>query len=189
MLLKLDQPWFVFDVESIGLHGEAFAVAGGVYVGGVAVNEFCYSCPREEAHGRDDDREWVDDFIQHIDITDLSPDGVRNSFWACWCDAKSRYPDIKMAGECIWPVEARFVLECIKYDPIIRNWSGPYPFHEIASVMLCAGMDPMATYSRKDDELPAHNPLADARLSARLLHEAVTEIVKNDKIANETRGC
>lgn len=25
-------PFFVFDVESVGLHGEAFAVAGGIYM-------------------------------------------------------------------------------------------------------------------------------------------------------------
>ena len=39
--------------------------------------------------------------------------------------------------------------------------------------MLCAGMDPMATYDRLPAELPRHDPLADARQSARLLVEAL----------------
>jgi len=170
-------PFFIFDVESIGLHGEGFAVAGGVYIAGAAQYEFRFCCPTEEAAGSDDDRAWVKANIPAMEITHRSPASVRDAFWAEWLEAKKQYPKISMAGECLWPVEAGFVARCISQDKETRNWEGPYPFHEIASIMLSAGMDPMITYERQPSELPTHEPLADTRLSARLLATALRHLV------------
>lgn len=167
------KPFFVFDVESVGLHGEAFAVAGGIYINAAAQSEFRFCCPLEEAKGDDDDREWVKANVPVMEITHRHPAAVREAFWSEWEKAKKWYPGITMAGECIWPVEAGFVAACIRQEITDRKWSGPYPFHEIASVMLAAGMDPMATYDREESEKPAHEPLADARQSARLLATAL----------------
>mgnify|MGYP003529634433 CR=1 len=80
--------------------------------------------------------------------------------------------------ECGWPVEASFLSACIR-DDAFRNWDGPYPMREIASIMLAAGMDPMATYEREESEKPAHEPLADARQSARLLATAQHSLANN----------
>lgn len=44
---------------------------------------------------------------------------------------------------------------------------------DVASVRLAAGLDPLASAPRLDGELPAHDPLRDARQSARLLIEAL----------------
>jgi len=173
-------PFFVFDVESVGLHGEAFAVAGGIYINAVAWAEFRFCCPLEEAKGDEDDREWVKANVPVMEITHRHPAAVREAFWSEWEKAKKRYPGITMAGECIWPVEAGFVAACIRQEIADRKWSGPYPFHEIASVMLAADMDPMATYEREKSEKPAHEPLADARQSARLLATALRSLA-NDK--------
>ena len=172
--------FFIFDVESAGLHGEGFAVAGGVYINGAAQSEFRFCCPPEEAEGEEADRDWVKANVPVMEITHRDPRGIREAFWAKWMEAKKQYPGIKMAGECIWPVEAGFVARCIYQDKEKRNWEGPYPFHEIASFMQAAGMDPMATYERKASEKPAHEPLADARLSARLLTEALETIAKKE---------
>jgi len=169
----LVMPFFVLDVESIGLHGEGFAVAGGVYINGVPQYEFRFCCPIEEAIGEDNDREWVKKNVPAMEITHRTPTALREAFWAEWQKAKDQYQEIIMAGECIWPVEAGFVESCIRQDKSARNWEGPYPFHEIASIMLSAGMDPMAPYDRQPSELPAHEPLADTRLSARLLATAL----------------
>lgn len=167
---------FVFDVESVGLHGEGFAVAGGVYLAGNPVSEFCFSCPVDAAFGSDMDRDWVKANVPAMEITHDTPAGVRAAFWDQWMAAKASFPDLLMAGECLWPVEAGFVARCVADDAERRNWEGPYPFHEISSVMLAAGMDPMATYERRPDEQPAHNPVGDARLSARLLFEAMKKL-------------
>lgn len=169
--------FFVFDVESVGLHGEGFAVAGGVYLENGAVQyEFCYSCPLEAARGEVEDFQWVRANVPYFEPTHRTPVLVRNAFWESWKIAKNNYPGIVMVAECGWPVEARFLIKCVEDDPSRRNWEGPYPLQEVASFMFAAGMDPMATYPRTPSEAPAHHPLMDARLSARLLSEALTKI-------------
>lgn len=173
----LDTPILIIDVESIGLHGTGYAVAGEVYIGGVAQpdSDFVFACDITWEPGHPDDKGWVIANIPQLPDNCESPYWTRNAFWVRWEKLKSSYPGIIMAGECIWPVEAKFLEECIldkKYDRS-RTFAGPYPFHEIASFMLAAGMDPMATYDRLPAELPKHDPLADVRQSARLLYEAL----------------
>lgn len=166
--------FFVFDVESIGLHGEGFAVAGGVYLAnGAAQWEFHLACPPCKAEGLLNDREWVNKNVPFMDVTHRDTFGVRMSFWEKWVKAKSE--GAEMAAECLWPVEARFLHDCIT-DDAQRLADAPYPFHEIASVMFAAGMNPLATYDRTPSEMPPHNPLADARQSARLLSEALSKL-------------
>jgi hypothetical protein len=52
--------------------------------------------------------------------------------------------------------------------------SGPYPLHDLASILLAHGRDPLAKNERLPEELPEHDPLNDARQSARLLHEVLS---------------
>jgi hypothetical protein len=75
-----------------------------------------------------------------------------------------------MFVECGYPVETNFLAHAMKEGFMNR---APYPLHEISTVMACAGMDPMQTWSRLHNELPAHEPLADSRLSARILANAL----------------
>ncbi|MES2367745.1 MAG: hypothetical protein V4563_17845 [Pseudomonadota bacterium] len=166
--------FFVFDVESIGLHGEGFAVAGGVYLeNGASQWEFCFCCPTETAEGLLADRDWVSRNVPVMVITHRDTLGLRMEFWNVWEKAKTG--GAEMAAECLWPVEARFLQDCIR-DDAQRLPTAPYPCHEIASVMLSAGMNPMATYDRTASELPRHHPLCDARQSARLLVMAIDKI-------------
>jgi len=175
-------PFFVFDVESIGLHGQAFSVAGGIYdEDGSPLHEFAYHCHPDRADGEFSDREWVMANVTQSTASKniTNPRGVRDAFWHEWMKAVEQ--KARMFVECGWPVEASFVSACIRDDGS-RNWDGPYPMHEIASIMLAAGMDPMATYERLPHELPAHEPLADARQSARLLATALKSLVNDEQI-------
>lgn len=185
--LTPDTPFFVFDVESIGLHGEGFAVAGGIYINGIAQSEFRYASSPEIAHGTLANRQWVRENVPPIWPREFSSLEIRQAFWQQWEKAKAEYPGILMAAECGWPVEATFLSQCIrdgnpfnelgsKCETWPREFAGPYPLHEIATLMLAAGMDPMATYDRLPSELPKHDPLADARQSARLLAGAITRL-------------
>jgi hypothetical protein len=185
MKLPSDQKFFVFDCESVGLQGQTFAVAGGIYdINGTAIggSEFIFACdphPGMAVKGREiEDTKWVEVNVTTREGAVLcnTPDEVRHRFWGLWKMAKIGFPGILMFVECGWPVEARFLISCIEQDSISRNWEGPYPMHEIATLMLAAGMDPMATYDRLPEELPAHEPLADARLSARLLALAIAKL-------------
>lgn len=180
-LQSAGSPFFVFDVESVGLHGEGFAVAGGVYLAnGAAQWEFGYCCPIDEAKGDDEGRKWVKENVPTLKLTHRVPRGIRSAFWLDWLKAKAQSPNVVMAAECAWPVEARFLCAVIDDEPEERMWKGPYPLHEIATYLAAAGMNPMIPYPRTPSELPAHNPLPDARLSARLLAEALARMGNNE---------
>lgn len=170
----------VIDVESVGLQGEHFSV-GGVVIDLAAteykeLDSFEFSCKPEYASGRAADLEWVKENVTILDINCDNPQQVMDKFWERWIYCTSVFPSIKMYADCLWPVEARFIIACIDRDPNGRNWEGPYPFCEISSFITAAGWDPMANFPRFDCELPKHASLPDARQSARILFESVKRI-------------
>jgi hypothetical protein len=159
--------YLVFDVESVGLHGDAFAV-GMVLIDAHDGREIkcgmVWSNPDNVAQGSVGDREWITANIPELEHQRrvLNARMVRDFFWAAW-----------LVADCPWPVEARFLTACIADAPTERAWNGPYPLIDVASVRLAAGLDPLGTTERFPAELPMHNPLADARQSARLFREAM----------------
>ena len=166
--------WMVFDCESIGLHGETFAVGAAVIdETGWTLEHYLFACNPDLAAGSTEGRLWVAQNCPVIPSNCGSPLGVRNQFWAAWLKWKAQ--GAVLVADCQWPVEARFLIACIDDKPDERGWSGPYPMHELASFMTAAGMDPMATYDRLPDE-PQHDPLGDARQSARLLVMALDRL-------------
>lgn len=167
-----DKPlYMVFDVESVGLHGEGFAV-GYILIDadGAQYEVGRYACPLEMAAGDEEGRRWVVENCPVIPATHTTATLVRERFWRAWLAAKAL--GAVLVADCAWPVEARFLAACVDDDPEQRAWEGPYPLHELASFMVAAGMDPMATHDRLPDE-PLHDPLGDARQSARLLVRAL----------------
>jgi hypothetical protein len=167
--------FFVFDVESIGLHGEGFAVGGCIFLENGAIQEgFCFCCPTSECQGSDDGRIWVRENVPMPAITHRGPRSMRTDFWMIWLAARA--DGAIMAADCGWPVEARFLAQCIDDAAEARESNGPYPFFEISTALMLAGMDPLANYPRTESENPKHNPYADAVQSARLLAEALAKI-------------
>lgn len=158
-------PVFVFDVESIGLHGEAFAVAGGVFGpdGAEAGSEFCFAIPRESARGREDDRAWVNEHVPEIPVTHPDACALRSAFWKEWLKARER--KLSMLAWCHWPVETNFLSACVADDPETRRWQGPFPFHDLATLLLLRGRD-STDQPGLPDEI-RHDPSADARKAAR----------------------
>jgi len=165
---------FVFDVESRGLHGEPFSVGYVVHKDGQCVASNSFACDRKTVRpGSHSDDEWVDANVPVTPITHDTLGGVLAAFWEAWMDWKKE--GAQMFAECAWPVEAHFLRMCITRVWPEGQWGGPYPLHEIASFMAAAGMDPMASYPYEDGETK-HDPLSDARQSARLLREALERL-------------
>lgn len=168
--------YMVFDVESIGLHGEGFAV-GWVVVDAMGTEHASglAACHPASANGTPGNREWVRKNIPVLPETNRTPYGVRLAFWNQWEAWKAK--GAVLVADCAWPVEARFLAACVddaeQEGLPLRDWDGPYPLHDLASVLLAVGKDPLATYERLPSEMPAHHPLNDARQSARLLVEAL----------------
>lgn len=181
----------VFDVESVGLHGEGFAY--GAVVVSLESRHICeehevYCNPRPE---------WGTnegfDFIQKNCMAPLhtraktyvdSPKTVRDFFWTLWERVK-RESEGKalLAADTAWPVEARFLARCVddmRPSPTFSNsdkdnpryWEGPYPLIDIATLLAVC---PDANVPRDEalGELPEHDPLADARHSARQMIHAL----------------
>lgn len=171
--------YMVFDVESVGLHGDGFAY-GFVIIdeaGREIASGFGGCDPERAESNRDPDgRAWVGenipDYVQRGGSS--SPSAVRDGFWQAWLQWKAS--GAVLVADCAWPVEARFLAACIDDDPEVRRWQGPYPLHDVATARLMAGLDPLATVERLPNELPIHDPLADARQSARLWIEALRAI-------------
>lgn len=163
--------FMLFDVESIGLHGEGFAV-GYVVIDaqGTELEATRITCPPDTAQGDDEGRMWVKDNCPAFAPDFIDPTGVRACFWGAWLRWKAH--GAVLVADCAWPVEARFLAACVDDDRAARSWEGPYPLHDIATARLVAGLDPLETTYRLAQELPEHDPLADARQSARLWREA-----------------
>ncbi len=167
--------FLVFDVESVGLHGEGFAF-GAVVVNdsGEEVASMAAACHPMQAQGDQSGRDWLEANLPVLNYDQPTPSRVRDVFWWFWI-AWERVGAI-MAADVPWPVESAFLHRCI-LENLDERCFGPYPLIDVASVRLAAGMDPLATVPRTmKNELPAHDPLADARQSARLLIEALDSI-------------
>ena len=169
--------FMVFDVESIGLHGDAFAY-GYVVVDRDGNELDCgQNCMNpNHARGTADDRVWVSGNIPTLPHTIGTGGDLRSLFWGDW--TYWRQKGAVLACDCAWPVEAKFLLECVR-DDHWRSSVAPYPLLDVSGFILAAGGDPTACFNRRENELPAHHPLRDARQSARLLLEALNAIRDN----------
>jgi hypothetical protein len=170
-------PYMVFDVESAGLHGEGFAVGWIVVTReGVEIDSGCVVSPFATASGGSvRDRDWVTrNVLPGLPLPNAdTPKVVRDRFWADW--RRWAQKGASLYAECGWPVEARFLAACIDDDPENRHWDGPFPLHEIATFEEAADLNKNEV-ARLVNELPRHNPLADARMSARMLLKALNKI-------------
>lgn len=173
----LPEKFISLDVESIGLHGQAFAY-GYVVIDrdGNVLEDRIVACPRETAAGDIVSRKWVDENVPHIEPVVETPEDVLNDFWEQWIRLKEE--DAALVGDCIWPVETNFLSACVKLDPENRSFSGPYPMFDLPSVLMTLGQNPLGTFERLPEELPAHQPLNDARQSARILSIALKHAAK-----------
>lgn len=168
----------VIDVEAVGLHGEGFAV------GWVALDpnlpaspvlaEGRHACDWYLAAGTAEGQAWVSKYLPDFPLDCLSPFEVREKFWGVWRTWADR--GAVLVADVGWPVEAQFLLACVGDRPGERGWSGPLPLHELASLQTGAGLDPVVRYRYPMSELPEHDPLCDARQSARLLLEVFAKL-------------
>lgn len=167
-----------FDAESNGLHGPAFAI-GAVLLDadGEELGTFYAAVqPPEQVDP------WVKRYVLPALVesppTHRTAREMRTAFWD-WMAERSE--DALVVVDCGWPVEAGLLIECIKDDPN-RQHRGPYPLHEVASLLLAAGLDPKGDYSLTvlaPEQRPlhrAHHPLHDARASALVARYALRKI-------------
>lgn len=93
---------------------------------------------------------------------------VRDAFWEFY---KRWAKQCIVVADCGTPTEAYFLRLCVLDDFPTRKWEAPYPLHDLGTLLLARSMDPIGEYPRTRAEIPKHNPLCDARQSARLFLE------------------
>ncbi len=180
--------YLTFDVETNGLHGEAFAF-GYVLTDrkGNTVKEGFFACslrtsePQPSFH-HNRTKTWDDDdFLEEVVVPAVksgnfercySPEDLRLKFFNHWYYAveiarKQDEPEsIILVSDVPWPCEARFLLEVHQENPSFMC----YPLLDVASMLQARGIDPTLTFDRMPHELPSHNPLNDSRQSSRIFH-------------------
>lgn len=160
--------WMVVDVESIGLHGQAFAVAWAVWRQGTdaALAQGLWACPPDAAQGSDADRAWVAASLPPLPANCANAAMVCQRFWADWLHWRSR--GATMLVDCGWPVEAQFLSACVRQAGPDVAMLGPIPLVDLATLRALHPERLAALPVRLADELPAHDPRADVRQTWRL---------------------
>jgi hypothetical protein len=179
-----------FDVESNGLHGSAFAVAGVVIGPGRRIlSQFIARCPIE---GPVDP--WVTENVLEpmVDIAETHPHGrgMRDAFWAWYLEAKAGAGLIVAANP--YPVEARFLIACQSDDMAARSFDHPFPYYDLSSMLYILGI--ITPPQRRDFVAKAvgeatgkaHNPLWDAKATALAALLAADLVISKNSEASGT---
>jgi hypothetical protein len=167
---------FSFDAETDGLYGPVWAIGAVVYDDADGVTD-AFSGQLDPGVVTDS---WVRDHIVpvvHLPRYDHR-DQLLDAFWAFW--EKHR-----LYARCVAdfgaPVEAGLFRACIERDLPGRQWSGPYPMHELGTALLLAGVDPDVNrreYARAPHLVP-HDPVDDAVAAALCWNRAVSSLKGN----------
>lgn len=162
---------FSFDVETKGLYGDGFSV--GVVIlsdNGSELDSLFLRADDDEANELTANRKWFKENVVPTlgTINCLSLREFRDKFWNYYTNCKTKYSNIIFVTDCGSPCESGFLRTCVMDDLENRQWSAPFPLHEVGTSLYLCGKDPTGTFERKSNELPVHNPVADARLSGRI---------------------
>lgn len=157
----------VFDVESIGLQGEGFAVAWQVVEvqTQATLESATQACCTDLAQGSAADRAWVAANVPVLAANCASPAEVRARFWSAWL--RWRGQDTWLVADCAWPVETNFLSACVQDAGPDAHFLGPLPLFDLTALTLFGQADASAPLARLPNELPEHDPAADVRHTAR----------------------
>ena len=158
-----------FDIESNGLHGEAFAVGAVVMdVNSKVLDQFTGRC---KIIGQVDP--WVErnvlPAIKDMSITHATYKDLREDFWRWYLRVEPTSDYVLVSNG--YPVEYRFLLKCQEENLEERYWQHPYPIIDLSSLMLQAGVEPsdrskLINNIFQSSGYSRHNPLHDAKVSA-----------------------
>ena len=166
-----------FDLETNGLHGQAFAV-GAVVVDakGKILDQFS---GRTEISGEVD--EWVEanilPVIEDMPINHDSYEELREAFWQWFREAQGKSDYVVVSNG--YPVEYRFLLDCQDADIEERYWEHPFPILDLTSLLIQIGEQSsldkqsfvkefLTQHTRKP-----HHPMQDATITALAAFKAL----------------
>lgn len=158
---------FSFDVESMGLLGPPFAVGWVVLEDGVETSSGYASIDHRSfptSVCSPEEYAWLEQNVFPVlppPVQGSTPKGMYSAFWNAWLDCGRNRSF--MLIENGFPVEMNFLRELVNYDRTRLPVGRPLPISDISSVYPIIGVE----LERTALELPAHNPINDARFTAR----------------------
>jgi hypothetical protein len=160
---------FSVDAEVDGLYGSTLAIAAVARIDGQTVAEFQGRVALDNVQS-DWVRENVVPAIAGILEVYASCTELEEAFWEFWM----AHRDGAIAtAHCGAPVETSLFRRCIERDLTARQWNGPFPLHEVGSMLLLRGHNPASVeeYLKKEGlAVPfagqPHHPMYDALAAA-----------------------
>lgn len=175
LLDKVFDLMMVFDVESIGLHGEAYAVGWTIIENGHEV-DFGHAATHPDnalpsmsasPESIQNSRKWLQDNVEVPSINASTTLEVREAFWREWTKIKNKGGSLW--SEVNWPVESNFLSACIEDNHEEREWNGPYPLFDIGNLRRIMNISPATVVFKSWHAGRPHNPLFDCRQSAKYI--------------------
>lgn len=166
-----------FDLESNGLHGQAFAVAAVVVdATGEIVDSFS---ARIKITGEVD--EWVKEnvipVIGDMQVTHGDYRTMCDAFWRWFVRAQESCDYVVVSNG--YPVEYRFLADCQDNNLEERYWQHPFPILELPSLLIGLGRVSesarlsVITRAAKGQSFVRHHPRDDAMSTALTTHAAL----------------
>ncbi len=168
-----------FDLETNGLHGEAFAVGAVVIDGkGKIIDEFS---GRTNIDGDVDPwvRENVLPAIEDMAIDYTSHVELREAFWGWYLEAEPNSDYVLVNNG--YPVEYRFLIECQEADIKNRYWQHPFPILDLVSLLIQIGENLSANKNEFSKEFiekshrKPHHPVHDATIAVQTAFKALRQ--------------
>lgn len=168
----MEKGYFVFDAETDGLFGNFIAIGAIVLRNGKETDVFAGKLAHLEATVQD---AWVrenvlprladDGFNAHVYADE---EALLGAFWDFWMRYRA---DCYAVADVAYPVEAQLFRRCVLQDEPARRFLSPYPLLDFAAMLFALGIDPDENRQKLDGgaAYDQHNPLADARITGRLL--------------------
>lgn len=172
---------FSVDAEVDGLYGRAFSIAVTVRKDGHEIAAFSGRIGDEHVTN-----EWVRGNVLpalgDMKVTHSSSVELEEAFWSFWLSQKDGATVIAHCGS---PVESGLFRRCAWRDLATRSFQGPFPLHELATLLLAAGEDPLSAdkyVKRYGLAVPfdgvAHHPMYDAVVAAVVWEHLCSRLLK-----------
>lgn len=169
--LHMHEPLYLsIDAESDGLYGEAFAIGAAVLSSkGEVMAAFSGKAEENRVQSA-----WVrENSLPHLSDLPVydTRKQLREAFWAFYLQWRER---CVILADVPYPVEVGLLRQCVAGDLQGREFLGPFPLIDLASVLYARGLDPLldrmafcGVQNRR------HHPLDDAIASGLCLIKAM----------------
>lgn len=169
------------DAESDGLYGASFAIGVTVREDGVEIARFVGRCPYVGTN------KWVlanvVPTLSGMPITHDSSVKLEEAFWRFWMVHRQ---NAVVIAHCAYPVETGLFARCVKRDLEARQWCGPFPLNDVATLFTTLGepADSVDAYVAKHGlSVPdgaTHDPYYDAVVAALVWEHASKRLTQSN---------